>query len=161
MTEPGPVSTPTTDHILLSKAKNRRTNKHVLLSEAKNSYTNNHVLLSEAKNPYTNNHVILSEAKNPYTNNHVILSEAKNPCISSLLVLRPLRHASTRAATIFLALCLLLPIPAHSQGCTQCRETMGQTPARTQSAYRRAITLMTVAGSTVFLASLFALKRFR
>jgi hypothetical protein len=60
------------------------------------------------------------------------------------------------------AICLAAPIaPAYSQGCSQCREAVGQTPAATQSAYRRAIILMIVAGTTVFTAGLVALKRFR
>lgn len=50
---------------------------------------------------------------------------------------------------------------AHAQGCSQCRETIGQAPRQTQAAYRHAITAMTVAAGTLFLASIFVLKRFR
>jgi hypothetical protein len=56
---------------------------------------------------------------------------------------------------------LFLAIPAHPQGCAQCRDTVGQTPARTQTAYRRAIILMVAAGSLVFGAALVTLRRFR
>ena len=60
-------------------------------------------------------------------------------------------------AILLLGLC----IPAHAQGCSQCRESVGQTPARTQTAYRCGILLMVVAGATVFSAALFTLRRFR
>ncbi len=52
-------------------------------------------------------------------------------------------------------------IPGHPQGCNECRETIGQTPARTQSAYRRAILLMVVASGTIFTAGVVILRRFR
>jgi hypothetical protein len=74
---------------------------------------------------------------------YVILSTAKSPCISLLFLL------------------FLLPAPAQSQGCAQCRDSLAQTPARTQQAYRRAITLMVVAGAGVFTASVLLLRRFR
>jgi hypothetical protein len=61
-----------------------------------------------------------------------------------------------------LALATLLSVtPAHPQGCGQCRESVGQTSARTQTAYRRAILLMLAAGTTVFTGGLVALRRFR
>jgi len=60
---------------------------------------------------------------------------------------------------ILLALCLA--IPAHAQGCSQCAEAVGQTPIRTQTAYRRAIVVLVLAGSTVFGSALIALRRFR
>ena len=75
----------------------------------------------------------------------VILSAAKNPCISLL----------------FSLVLLFPPTAAHPQGCAQCRESLGQTPIRTQQAYRRAITLMVLAGTTVFTASFIALRRYR
>ena len=76
----------------------------------------------------------------------VIPSEAQNLRIS-LLLLFVIAFAPAKSA--------------HPQGCAQCRETLGQTPIRTQQAYRRAITLMVLAGATVFTASFIALKRFR
>jgi len=78
---------------------------------------------------------------------------------------RPLRPARLRPGHRHGALILLaglsLAVPAHSQGCSQCRDAVGQTPAQTQTAYRRAITLMVVAGATVFAAGMVTLKRFR
>ena len=69
--------------------------------------------------------------------------------------------ARSSLASALFVLALLLPATAHSQGCSQCRETIGQTPAKTQTAYRRAIVLLVVAGGGVFGAALVALKRFR
>jgi hypothetical protein len=60
-----------------------------------------------------------------------------------------------------LALLLVFTAAAHPQGCDQCREAIGQTPPRTQRAYRRAITVLVIAGVAVFGGTLFALKRFR
>ena len=62
-----------------------------------------------------------------------------------------------------LALALLLGCApaAHPQGCSECREQVGQTPMRTQKAYRRAIGLMVVAGGGVFAAGIVAMRRFR
>jgi hypothetical protein len=76
----------------------------------------------------------------------VILGEARNLRIALLLLL-VLAFASAK--------------PAPAQGCAQCRETLGQTPIRTQLAYRRAITVLVVAGATIFTASFIALKKFR
>ena len=52
-------------------------------------------------------------------------------------------------------------VPASAQGCSQCGEAVGQTPARTQGAYRKAILVLMFAGGGVFTAALVALKRFR
>ena len=60
-------------------------------------------------------------------------------------------------AILLLGLC----IPAHPQGCSQCREAVGQTPARTQTAYRRGILLMVLSGATVFSVAVFTLRRYR
>jgi hypothetical protein len=66
---------------------------------------------------------------------------------------------TARATALFL---LLLCSPAiHPQGCSQCREAVGQTPAQTQAAYRRAIVLMVLASATVFTAGVLTLRRFR
>ena len=62
------------------------------------------------------------------------------------------------ALTIF---AFALASPAHAQGCSQCAEAVGQTPIRTQTAYRRAIIVLVLAGSTVFTGALIALRRFR
>ena len=61
---------------------------------------------------------------------------------------------------LLFALLLFAP-PAHPQGCSQCRESIGQTPIRTQTAYRRAITLMVIASASVFTAGVVLLRRFR
>ncbi len=52
-------------------------------------------------------------------------------------------------------------IPANPQGCAQCRETVGQTPAQTQTAYRRGIIVLVASSALVFGATLLTLKRFR
>ena len=62
---------------------------------------------------------------------------------------------------LILALVLLTTIQAHPQGCSQCRETIGQTPARTQSAYRKAIVVLVIAGTGLFTASVLVMRRFR
>jgi hypothetical protein len=54
----------------------------------------------------------------------------------------------------------LAMVPAGAQGCSQCREAVGQTPARTQAAYRRGIVVLMVAGLSVFGAGLVAIRRF-
>ncbi len=72
------------------------------------------------------------------------------------------RHRPKAAnAIVVLGLACFATIPIDAQGCSQCREAVGQAPARTQAAYRRAIALMVVAGSGIFTAALFTLKRFR
>ena len=65
------------------------------------------------------------------------------------------------AIKLLLLLLLALSPKARAQGCDQCREAVGQTPIRTQTAYRRAIVLMVLAGSTVFTAALVTLRRYR
>jgi len=74
--------------------------------------------------------------------------------------LRPVSLRTGLSALILLS-ALSLANPARSQGCSQCREAVGQTPARTQTAYRNAIILMLAAGSIVFAGALLTLKRFR
>ncbi len=49
----------------------------------------------------------------------------------------------------------------HAQGCSQCADQMRSTPARVQSAYRRAIVLMVLAGGGVFSGAVLTLRRFR
>jgi GTP cyclohydrolase I len=56
---------------------------------------------------------------------------------------------------------ILVQVPLQAQGCAQCRESLGQTPARTQQAYRRAISLMVASGAAVFTGAFILLKRFR
>ena len=65
-----------------------------------------------------------------------------------------------RALASFLFL-LLLTIPATPQGCTQCRDNTAATPPRTQAAYRHAIEMMVVAAGSIFLATVFMLKKLR
>ena len=50
---------------------------------------------------------------------------------------------------------------AHAQGCSQCKESVGQTPARTQKAYRESIALMVVAAGCVCGATFVVTRRFR
>ncbi len=72
-------------------------------------------------------------------------------------------YVGIRLLRIALSLTLLLA-PAsllHAQGCSECREQVGQAPMRTQIAYRRAIVLMVVAGGGVFAAGVVAMRRFR
>ena len=77
----------------------------------------------------------------------------------------PLCPARLWTGTRHLALILLSGLcfaaPAHAQGCSQCRDAVSQTPVQTQTAYRRAITLMVVAGASVFAVGVVTLKRFR
>ena len=64
-------------------------------------------------------------------------------------------------APILLALALLCTAPVRAQGCPQCQDNLRQTPPRTQSAYRHAILLMTLAGTTLFGSGIVLLRRFR
>jgi hypothetical protein len=52
-----------------------------------------------------------------------------------------------------------LPLPAHAQGCTQCRDNTASTSPATQRAYRRAILLMSTTAATFFLVTLILFKR--
>ncbi len=65
-----------------------------------------------------------------------------------------------------LALCLLvlsltlsISVPASAQGCAQCRDNIAATPPQTQSAYRRAITLIVVTAGSLFVGSVFLLRK--
>ncbi len=65
---------------------------------------------------------------------------------------------------VFVLLCLaivLLAAPALGQGCSQCAEQMRTTPGAVQSAYRRAIVLLVLAGGSVFGGAVLTLRRFR
>ena len=90
-----------------------------------------------------------------------------SPDIRGLVQLRALAPGiclpiSRRILPLLVFLVFLCPIPpAHPQGCSQCRESIGQTPIRTQTAYRRAITLMVIASGSVFTAGVVLLRRFR
>jgi hypothetical protein len=66
------------------------------------------------------------------------------------------RSAATLAVALLLSLAASTPL--HAQGCTQCRDNLAATPPRTQTAYRRAIILMAVAASGIFLGTLVLLK---
>lgn len=50
---------------------------------------------------------------------------------------------------------------AHAQGCSQCADQVRATPAAVQSAYRRAIVLLVLAGGGVFTGAVLTLRRFR
>ncbi len=60
-----------------------------------------------------------------------------------------------------LCIAILLPATALAQGCSQCAQTIGQTPPSTRAAYRKAIIVMVIAGTTVFAAGIIAIRRFR
>jgi len=59
-----------------------------------------------------------------------------------------------------LAACTLAPC-ASGQGCSQCREAVGQTPLRTQQAYRRGIEVIVLAAGCVCSATALVARRFR
>jgi hypothetical protein len=74
------------------------------------------------------------------------------------------RSRNLSAAGLLATAILLTPCPpptAHAQGCSQCREAVGETPAATRAAYRRAIIVMVAAGTTIFAAALITFRRFR
>jgi hypothetical protein len=50
---------------------------------------------------------------------------------------------------------------AYGQGCNQCRESVGQTPLRTQAAYRHGIEVMVAAAACVCGATVLVARRFR
>ena len=60
-----------------------------------------------------------------------------------------------------LAAALIAPTPTYAQGCAQCRDNAAATPPATQRAYRRAIILLTVTASGIFLATITVLKQHR
>jgi hypothetical protein len=66
---------------------------------------------------------------------------------------------STVIVVLMIAAALLTGRPAHAQGCAQCQDNTAATTPATQRAYRRAIFLMTGAGATLFLTTLFLFKR--
>ena len=55
----------------------------------------------------------------------------------------------------------VLTVSSYGQGCSQCREAVGQTPARTQQAYRRGIAVLMVAGIALFAGTIAGVRRFR
>lgn len=50
---------------------------------------------------------------------------------------------------------------ARGQGCSQCRESLGQTPERTRLAYRHGIEVLVLAVGCVAGATLVVVRRFR
>ncbi len=50
---------------------------------------------------------------------------------------------------------------ARGQGCSQCRESVGQTPERTRLAYRRGIEVLVLAVGCVAGATVVVVRRFR
>ena len=65
------------------------------------------------------------------------------------------------AAACAAALLLLSPVSVHAQGCSQCRETVGQAPPRTQTAYRRGIAVLGLAATGLFATTLLVGRRFK
>ncbi len=57
--------------------------------------------------------------------------------------------------------CALGPLQAHAQGCAQCSETVGQTPTRTQSAYRKGILVLILSATGLAAATTAIARRFR
>ncbi|HXC94825.1 MAG TPA: hypothetical protein VNU92_03945 [Edaphobacter sp.] len=64
------------------------------------------------------------------------------------------------SATVAFAL-LLVPLPLHAQGCTQCLDNTAATAPATQRAYRRAIVILTLTATGLFATTLFVFKRHR
>ncbi|NYF80658.1 copper resistance protein CopC [Granulicella arctica] len=60
---------------------------------------------------------------------------------------------------LLLVALLALSIPSNAQGCTQCRDNTAATPPQTQAAYRHAIELMVATAGSIFLATVFLLKK--
>ena len=56
---------------------------------------------------------------------------------------------------------LLIAGSARGQGCSQCREAVGQTPARTQHAYRAGIIVLATAATCVCGATALVIRRYR
>lgn len=50
---------------------------------------------------------------------------------------------------------------ARGQGCSQCRESVGQTPERTRAAYRHGIEVLVGAVACVAGATVVVVRRFR
>ncbi len=73
------------------------------------------------------------------------------------LLLRRLLLSAGLAVSMFPG----LPFAASAQGCSQCREAVGQTPPRTQAAYRAAIVVMVTGGASVFGVGILLLRRYR
>ena len=71
------------------------------------------------------------------------------------------RRKAWTAAIILTAAIAATPIPAHAQGCAQCRDNTAATSPATQRAYRHAIILMSTAAATFFLTTLAIMKRNR
>ena len=65
------------------------------------------------------------------------------------------------AIAIFVLILAGYALPASAQGCSQCAQAVGQAPAQTRSAYRRAIVVLVVSGVGVFGAGLVVMRRFR
>ncbi len=56
---------------------------------------------------------------------------------------------------------LLLPVPVHAQGCTQCLDNTAATSPATQRAYRHAIYLMAGAATIFFVTTVALLRKKR
>jgi hypothetical protein len=66
------------------------------------------------------------------------------------------------ARTKVLAVATFLMLSAKNllaQGCAQCRDNAAATPPQTQAAYRHAIILLILVAGTIFLSTLYLLKK--
>jgi hypothetical protein len=66
-----------------------------------------------------------------------------------------------RTVRLALLLAALSTATAHPQGCSQCREAVGQQPAATQKAYRDGIFVLLGAVALVCGATVVVIRRFR
>ena len=72
------------------------------------------------------------------------------------------RETTLRVAQLLVVLgSLAMALPVFAQGCSQCSQAVGQTPARTQAGYRKGIIVLVIAASGVFASAVVVLKRFR
>jgi predicted RecA/RadA family phage recombinase len=58
-------------------------------------------------------------------------------------------------------LSIAISAAAHGQGCSQCRDQVGQTPQRTQQAYRRGIVVLIAAVGVICGATVLVARRYR
>ncbi len=73
---------------------------------------------------------------------------------------RPLPRALL-AGIIATASLSALSATAHPQGCSQCKESIAQSPPATRRAYRNAIATLTLAATGVCTATALCLRRYR
>ncbi|MBS1815676.1 MAG: copper resistance protein CopC [Acidobacteria bacterium] len=61
----------------------------------------------------------------------------------------------------FLTVLLLAASHARAQGCSQCRDSVAQTPAAVRAAYRQAIGMMAGGAVALFTGVFLVARRFR